>query len=106
MEILPTFQDNILLYGRLVDHIRCASDMSAKQSLKKFDMYLKSRCKLRCVTSQPSQSINFLDLHVWIEDGRLWASTYQKEINKFPYIPGNSAHLAGFVKGLICGLMK
>ena len=105
-DILPTFKSNILMYGRLVDDIGCVWDMSGERTFNEFDEFLNSRCKLVWGTTKPKKSMNFLDLHVWINGNRICTSTYQKEISKFPYIPGNSAHPAGLAKGLVCGLME
>ena len=103
--ILPTFESNIIVYGRLVDDIGVLWDTAGRHSVEQFDHCLNTRCKLKWVTEKPAKSMDFLDLTVWIEEGTVWTKTFQKKMNLHLYITGNSAHPSGLTKGLICGLL-
>ena len=105
-KILPTFESSILVYGRLVDDIGMVWDTSGGHTLEEFDNVSNTRCKLKWITSKPGQVVSFLDVTVWIEGGRIWTKTFQKEMNLFQYITSNSAHPAALTKGLVCGLLE
>lgn len=50
--------------------------------------------------------IAHLDLWMLKEGSRLITKTHQKALNLYLYIPANSAHSPGILKGLIYGLLK
>lgn len=59
---------------------------------------------LEWTATKPSLSIDFLDLTITIEEnGNINTKTFQKSLNLYLYIPPNSAHPPGALKGLIYG---
>jgi hypothetical protein len=56
--------------------------------------------------TDPSCQINFLDLTLWIENGKILTKTYQKPNHPYLYIPPHSAHAPGMIKGTIYGLVR
>jgi hypothetical protein len=54
----------------------------------------------------PSTSVNFLDLTIWIENGKILTRTYQKPNHPYLYIPPHSVHPPGCIKGSIYGLIR
>ena len=53
-----------------------------------------------------STSVNFLDLTLSIESGKIVTKTYQKAMNLYLYLPASSAHPQGCIKGTIYGLVS
>ncbi len=54
---------------------------------------------------EPSTLVDFLDLTVEIKNGSFITRIYQKPMNLHQYIPPNSAHPPGMIKGRIYGLI-
>eukprot|EP00804_Cyclotella_cryptica_P007002 CCRYP_007132-RC/>CCRYP_007132-RC protein AED:0.47 eAED:0.47 QI:0/-1/0/1/-1/0/1/0/85 len=54
--------------------------------------------------TSPKNSVNFLNLTIWIENGKILTGTYQKPNHPYLYIPPQSAHPPGCIKGTIHGL--
>ncbi len=54
----------------------------------------------------PSTSVNFLDLTIWIENGRIMTRTYEQPNHPYLYIPQHSAHPPVCTKGSIYGLIQ
>jgi len=65
-----------------------------------------SECILTWECDEPSTSVDFLDLTVEIRDGSFITKTYQKPMNLYQYIPPNSAHPPGMIKGMIYGILR
>eukprot|EP00957_Ditylum_brightwellii_P064327 4881840-Ditylum_brightwellii.AAC.1 len=64
-------------------------DKSLKEDINKFGI-------LRWVTDSLSQSVDFLDLTISIEEDRSFKfQTYQKDLNPYLYIPPHSDHPPG-----------
>ena len=62
--------------------------------------------KLRWEASERSKSINFLDLTITIEDNfQLSTRLFEKVENLYLYLPANSSHSPGNLKGLIFGMI-
>ena len=53
-----------------------------------------------------SNSVDFLDLTITIENNSIVTKTYQKAMNLYQYIPSTSAHPPGIIKGIIYGLLR
>ena len=56
--------------------------------------------------NEPSTLVDFLDLTVEIKNGSFVTRTFQKPMNLYQYIPPNSAHPPGMIKGMIYGLLR
>ena len=52
-----------------------------------------------------SREVDFLDLTLRIEGGRIVSKTYQKPLNLYLYLPPSSSHPPGCIKGTIYGLV-
>ena len=70
---------------------------------EEFNQAMNSWGKLKWVISARSKKIDFLDLTISIEQGKLSARTFQKAMSLYLYIPLISAHPTSCFKGLIVG---
>jgi len=59
--------------------------------------------KLTWEVSKPTRTVNFLDLTLSIDNGKIDYTLYEKSLNLYLYIPPASAHPPGVLKGLIAG---
>jgi hypothetical protein len=58
---------------------------------------------LEWVCTEPSTTINFMDLTITIVDGKLETTLFEKAMNLYLYIPPYSAHPRCIFTGLIFG---
>ena len=61
---------------------------------------------LRWDVMTPEASVNFLDLTLIIENGRITTKTFQKANNPYLYIPPHSAHTPSMIKGTVYSLLN
>jgi hypothetical protein len=106
-KILTKYKSNFLFYRRQIDDIFgiWVDDSRFPNRWKEFNEDLNGYCKLKWNTEPLGASVNFLDLTITINQGKLQYQTFQKPMNLFLYIPGHSAHPPGIVKSLIHGLV-
>ena len=55
---------------------------------------------------EPSKSVDFLDLTIYIEDGWVLTRTYQKSMNLYQYISPSSNHPPTMIKGIVYSLLR
>jgi len=53
--------------------------------------------------SKPSQQVDFMDLTLRIENGKIVTTLYEKPLNLHLYIPPHSAHPPGLLPGIVFG---
>jgi hypothetical protein len=58
---------------------------------------------LEWVCEKPTTTVNFMDLTIRIENGRLVTTIFEKAQNLYLYIPPHSSHPKGVLTGLIFG---
>jgi hypothetical protein len=105
--ILPTYKDFLLLYKRFIDdvfgiwipHDNGLDDLAWSE----FKNTMNEWGKLRWIVSDRTTSVDFLDLNLTINNGRILTRTFQKSMNLYLYIPPISAHPTSCFKGLIVG---
>ena len=99
----------ILFFRRYIDDIFGIWDPTSPNDDLRWTTFTQdlNLCgKLRWEASDRSKSINFLDLTITIEDNHhLSTRLYEKVDNLYLYLPANSAHSPGNLKGLIFGMV-
>jgi len=85
--LMPRFGNHLLLYCRFIDDI-FGIWIGNPNGLyfNQFIEYTNNFGLLKWDFSARSQSVDFLDLTIFIEDGRLLTKTYQKPMNLYQYI--------------------
>ena len=99
--LLRKYNKNLLLYKRMIDDIFLIWVPTNENPFSEFVMGLNAQCKLEWKTEKLSLEVDFLDITVQLQDGRLITKTYQKPMSLHLYIPGNSAHPKSLHKSLI-----
>ena len=105
--LLPRFSNNLLLYCRFIDDIfgiwiGNRSGMAWAQ----FKEYCNDFGLLKWDFKEPSKSVDFLDLTIYIEDGWVLTKTYQKSMNLYQYICPSSNHPPTMIKGIVYSLLR
>ena len=104
--ILPKHGKHLLLFDRFLDDIFGAWIGNHTDEWVSFKEDLNDFGILTWEVSDLSHSVDFLDLTLSIEDGRIVSRTYQKPMNLFLYLPPSSSHPPGCIKGTIYGLIN
>lgn len=107
--ILSKYETNLLYYKQYINDIFGIQLPDADNNTttwENFEKDLNAWGVLNWVIEEPSQDANFLDLHITIQNSRIVASSYQKPMNLYLYIPPNLVHPPSCIKGLITGELK
>ena len=107
--LLPKYQDNfkrILFHARFIDDVFFIWIGGQDTMWHELCSDYNSFGILKWDIENPRAAVNFLDLTLKIEDGRITTKTYQKANNPYLYIPPNSAHPPGMINGTVYGLLK
>ena len=104
--LLQAYRDYLLFYRRYIDDVFAIWDFNSHESYNAFARF-QSDMKFGTLdweVDQPSVSVNFLDLHLYIaDDNRVHTKLHEKVLNLYLYIPPHSCHPPGVLKGLIFG---
>ena len=105
--IIPKYVDNLLLFYRFIDDIFgiWLGDRSGPL-WEEFKRDISSFGKLTWTFVEPSSSVDFLDLTVTIEQGRIVTKTFQKALNLYQYISPQSNHPPKMINGIIFSLLR
>jgi hypothetical protein len=107
--ISTQYNNNIIFYRRQIDDIFAIwiPNNANPNAWTEFKTDLNQYCKLNWDIDEPTQSVNFLDLTISIDNnGKVQYKTFQKPMNLFLYIPAHSTHPPGLLKSLIYGLIS
>jgi len=105
--LMPKFGDHLLLYCRFIDDI-FGIWIGNPNGLyfNQFIEYTNNFGLLKWDFSTPSKSVDFLDLTIFIEDGRLLTKTFQKPMNLYQYISPSSNHPPKMIVGILYSLLR
>ena len=111
--LIPKYESKIPLLVRFIDDIygilKLGDDdgMSADE-LEQFESDLDEfgPCFLTWDMEQPTKSVDFLDLTVTIDNGKVSTRTFRKERNLYQYLSPLSNHPRGIIKSMIHGMLK
>jgi hypothetical protein len=106
--LLPMFKKQLLFYRRFIDDgigVWLGDDPLIWASFLKC---LNTWGSLKWTSDGLTDEIIFMDLKIKIDpfSNHLTYETYQKSMNLYLYIPPNSAHPQGLLRGLIFGRMR
>jgi hypothetical protein len=103
---LDKYPDNLLFYRRFIDDVIGIWDVTDPATdngtFQDFCSTMNDH-KLRWEHSELSFTVNYMDLTISIQDGKIKTTLYSKALNLYLYIPPHSAHPPGVLNGLVCG---
>ena len=106
--LVPRWCIRIPFYKRFIDDVigtwLVNSDHRLNARLwKEFSADMNGWHGLKWDCEEPSSTINFMDMTIRIENGKLITSLYEKDMNLYLYIPPHSSHPRGVFSGLVFG---
>ena len=107
--LLPKYRDNlkrILFHSRFVDDVFFIWSGDTDQEWEELCHDYNNFGILIWEFTKPRSSVDFLDLTLTKENGRIVTTTYQKPNNPYLYIPPHSAHPPGMINGIIYSLLR
>lgn len=108
--ILNKYSSDIILYGRYIDDIIVIWSNTI-DTLRTFQNELQQRLQLKLTWTEPGNSCDYLDLHIFKGDrfnttNLLDYRTHQKTVNRYLYTPLRSNHPEHQLTGMIIGELK
>ena len=105
-KLLPTYSQFILDMSRFVDDMTVLW-LGSHNDYLNFKRDVNNYGILKWTMEDPSNKAIFLDLDMTIsEEGVISTRTFQKPMNLYLYIPPQSAHQDGLMKGIVYGELK
>ena len=106
--IYEEFESTLFFYVRYIDDVLgawtpLASKPDDDRKWDEFKAKLNDFHGLEWITSDRSESIDYMDLLLTIKNNRIVTDLYEKSLNLYLYIPPHSAHPPGVLTGLILG---
>jgi hypothetical protein len=105
--ILPKWQQNLIFMRRFIDD-KFGILLGTSDDFINFITDINSYCQLSWETTSLSKSTTFLDLTTILicPKNTIHIKTFQKPTNLHLYIPPNSAHTPGVLKGIVWGNLR
>ena len=107
--LIPKYGQYLLYFKRFIDDIKGIWLMPAENGMEKWTEFCNDINDFGILTwdiSELSKSVDFLDLTITINNGRIETKTYQKAMNLYLYLPPASAHPQSCIKGTVYGLIR
>ena len=103
--LLHRYKKHLLFYRRFIDDVFGIWNFDGDESMA---MWLAFQTDLSFGTlhwtvNTPSHTCIFLDLSLRLEHGKIYTTLYEKELNLHLYLPPDSCHPPGVLKGLVFG---
>ena len=105
--LIPKHGHNLLYFKRYIDDIFgiWTGNLTTDWEAFSDDVNNFGILKWDITETKPSTSVNFLDMNLSIEKGKIISRTFQKAMSLHLYIPPASEHTLGTIKGTIYGLV-
>jgi hypothetical protein len=105
--LLPQFQKFIVYYKRFIDDGFIIWNQHEKPfEFNRFIALFTKHSKLKFTFEKFEKEAPFMDLWILNQSEFFLTRTHQKALNLYLYLPANSAHPPGVLKGLVYGLIK
>ena len=105
--ILPLLDKYIYFYRRFIDDgfviwLHDDDPTIDAANLSTFKSIINNS-GLKWTFSEPCNKLNYLDMTIWIENGKILTSLFAKPMALYQYIPPSSCHPPGVLTGLVLG---
>ena len=109
-DFLPCFKDNLILYQWFIDDvfgIWCITNETTNATTwDKFKTAMNDECfALTWIVSDPSTTVNFMDLTISLREDKIHLTLYEKPSNLHLYISPHSCHPPGLLASVIHGMI-
>ena len=101
--LIPKYGQHLFYFRRFIDDIFAIWIGDRTQAWSNFKNDVNDFGILTWDIDELSNSVNFLDLTLSINNGKIITTTYQKAMNLYLYLPPSSAHPRSCIKGTIFG---
>ena len=90
--LIPKYSNNLLYFRRFIDDMFIIWLRDDTDAWPKFCADVNNFGILTWEIEEPSTTVDFLDLTLTIDNGRITSRTFQKKMNLYLYLPPASAH--------------
>ena len=104
--LIPKYSNNLLYFRRFIDDMFIIWLRDDTDAWPKFCADVNDFGILTWEIEEQSTTVDFLDLTLTIDNGRITSRTFQKKMNLYLYLPPASAHSGNVLKGMIYGLVR
>jgi hypothetical protein len=106
-QLIPRFPE-IIFYGRYINDSLIIWDTSTTNNTEKLQQFQKQCSEFGSLTWESTNlqtKLDFLDITISVQAGKVHTTLYEKAINLYLYLPPHSAHSPSILKGLITGTL-
>ena len=108
-ETTALYSDFLLYYARYIDDgfgiWNWTGTPECINAWNSFQVDMNNYGRLRWDFSEPRPTVNYLDITLTVNNGRIHSTLYEKALNLYLYLPPHSCHPPGVLKGLLSGML-
>ena len=104
--LLPKYKLQLRYFKRFIDDLFVIWRWDGEETWSEFCADLNNFGILKWDINRPSMQVDFLDLTITINNGKLETKTFQKALNLYLYLPPSSAHPSNNIKSTVYGLVR
>lgn len=106
-QFLSRFDQNLVLYKRFIDDVLGIWKPSTDDDWTSFQLAMNDESfGLRWIVSTRSSKVDFMDLTLTLQDDKIVTTLFEKPSNHHLYIPPNSCHPPGLLRGMVHGMLN
>jgi hypothetical protein len=105
--LIPKYNNNLLMFVRFIDDMfGIWIDCGTSDAWNNFKQDVNNFGILEWEIEEPSDSVDFLDLTLFLKNRRIATKTYQKALNLYQYLTPTSNHPPRMMRGIIHSLLS
>ena len=108
-KILGRYRGTILLYRRFLDDVIAIWDRRTEVKGEKWRQFVNDMNDAKGLTwevNEPSNHVDFMDLSISIDNGKIATTLFEKQSNRHLYISPHSCHPPGMITGVVHGMIR
>ena len=110
--LIPKYHLKMPLIARFIDDLICIIEMGGEDGMNDNevdnliqDLDTFGQGILTWDADKPSNTVDYLDITIKIDNGMVSTRTYRKPLNTYSYLPPHSVHPRGTIKGMVYGML-